>query len=118
MTETSLVEVLGLDLFPAVHRLAAAGLVERTPGAVAEGTRKCEGGLKSKMDRDQVGQFHGSRDLILLIRVGRAFDHLARHYADPTQPIQEGWVMGGGGRDFPCGGGGGGGGGGGPRRGG
>jgi hypothetical protein len=65
-------------------------LIERTPGAVAEGTRKGEGGLKSKMDRDQIGQFHGSRDLILLIRVGRAFDHLARHYADPTQPIQEG----------------------------
>ena len=65
-------------------------LIERTPGAVAEGTRKGEGDLKSKMDRDQIGQFHGSRDLILLIRVGRAFDHLARHYADPTQPIQEG----------------------------
>src|ERR1700720_2488182 len=105
MTETSLVEVLGLDLFPAVHRLAAAGLVERTPGAVAEGTRKCEGCLEPEMDRDQVGQFHCSRDLILLIRVGRAFDHLARHYADPTQPIQEGWVISGRRRHILCGGG-------------
>jgi hypothetical protein len=92
-----------LNLFPAVDRLTAAGLVERTPGAIAEGTRKGEGGLKPKMDRDEVGLFHCSRDLILLIRVGRAFDHLARHYADPTQPIEERWVISGRARHFLCG---------------